>query len=215
MQRGVFYLRIFPGTEAEYDLRHAAIWPELANEIHESGIRNMSGFRRGTDVWHYVEAEPDLRTTFAVHGPKPASQRWSHHFRDVIAEITGQDGDLLWYQEVFHTDGPPLQGPMRRGLFSLVIDPERAAEYDAMHADPWPDLMIAIRDTGFRNYGGFRRGAHVVYYGEFYPDMNTVFGRIGQTEVNARWGRAFEGIITTVVGPDGRLITADEVFHQD
>jgi L-rhamnose mutarotase len=104
---------------------------------------------------------------------------------------------------------------MRRGLFSLAIDPERATQYDAIHADPWPDLMIAIHDAGFSNYSGFRRGAHVVYYGEFYPDVNTVFGRIGQTEVNTRWGRAFEGIIATIVGADGRPITADEVFHQD
>jgi L-rhamnose mutarotase len=215
MQRGLFYLRLFPGTEAEYDRRHSAIWPELAAEIRESGLRNMSGFRRGTDVWYYVEAEPDVRTAFAVHGPKQANQRWNRYFRDVIAEITGPDGDLLWYTEVFHAGGGPLPGPMRRGFFSLVVDPERAAEYDSMHADPWPDLLTAIRDAGFRNYSGFRRGAHVVYYGEFYPDMATAFARIGRTVVNARWGRAFEGIITTLTDAEGSLITADEVFHQD
>jgi L-rhamnose mutarotase len=54
-----------------------------------------------------------------------------------------------------------------------------------------------------------------VYYGEFYPDMETAFARIGQTEVNARWGSAFEGIITTITDESGGLITADEIFHQD
>jgi L-rhamnose mutarotase len=215
MERALFYLRLFPGTEAEYDRRHAAIWPELAAEIRGSGLRNMSGFRRGTDVWYYLEAHPDVRTAFAVHGPKPANQRWNHYFRDVIAEIATPDGELIWYQEVFHAGGEPLPGPMSRGLLSLVIDPERAADYDAIHADPWPDMMAAIHDAGFRNYSGFRRGAHVVYYGEFYPDMGTVFGRIGQTEVNARWGKAFEGIITTITDAEGGLITAREVFHQD
>jgi len=76
-------------------------------------------------------------------------------------------------------------------------------------------MMAAIRDTGFRNYTGFRRGGSVAYYGEFYPDMDTVFGKIAQMEVNDRWGAAFEGIITTIVDADGRLITADEIFHQD
>ena len=71
MERALFYLRLFPGTEAEYDRRHEAIWPELADEIRESGLRNMSGFRRGTDVWYYVEADPDRTTAFDVHGPKP------------------------------------------------------------------------------------------------------------------------------------------------
>ena len=76
-------------------------------------------------------------------------------------------------------------------------------------------MMAAISDTGFRNYSGFRRGASVVYYGEFYPDMATAFGKIAQTEVNGRWGQAFEGIITTIVDADGNLITADEVYPQD
>jgi L-rhamnose mutarotase len=215
MERGLFYLRIFPGTEAEYDRRHRAIWPELAEAIRSSGIRTMSGFRRGTDVWYYVECEPDIRTAFAVLGPKPVNQRWNDEFRTIIAEMAGPDGDLLWYREVFHADGPPLRGPMTRGLFSLVVDPKRADEYDRRHAEAWPDLMEAIVAAGFRNYTGFRRGAHVVYYGEYYPDMATVFDRIGKTEVNARWGASFEGIITTIVDDQGNLITAQEVFHQD
>ena len=215
MQRGLFYLRIFPGTETEYDRRHAEIWPELAQEIRESGIRNFSGFRRGTDVWYYTEGEPDVETAFAVHGPKPANQRWNHYFRDVIAQITDDSGNLLWYDEVFHSGGAPLDGPFERGCFGLVIDPDRAADYEALHANPWPDLMEAIEASGFRNYNGFRRGAHVVYYGEFYPDMATVFGRMGATEVNTRWGTAFEGIITKITDEDGNLITAREIFHQD
>lgn len=215
MERGLFYLRIFPGTEAEYDRRHRAIWPELAEAIRASGIHNMTGFRRGTDVWYYVECEPDIRTAFAIHGSKPVNQRWNDEFRTIIAEMTGPGADLLWYREVFHADGPPLDGPMTRGFFSLVVDPRRAEEYDRRHAEPWPDLMEAIVDAGFRNYTGFRRGAHVVYYGEYYPDTATVFARIGATEVNARWGASFEGIITTIVDGQGNLITAQEVFHQD
>ncbi|MBA3627121.1 MAG: L-rhamnose mutarotase [Chloroflexi bacterium] len=215
MERAVFYLRLFPGTEAEYDRRHAPVWPELAAEIRESGLRNMSGFRRGTDVWYYLEGEPDVEAAFAVHGPKPANQRWNQYFRDVIAQITDDSGDLLWYDEVFHAGGRALEGPFERALFGLVIDPERAADYEAIHTEPWPDMMAAIEASGFRNYTGFRRGAHVVYYGEFYPDMATVFGRMVEQEVNARWGKAFEGIITTITDADGKLITADEVFHQD
>ena len=194
MDRALFYLRIFPGTEAEYDRRHAEIWPELVDEIRESGLRNFSGFRRGTDVWYYTEAEPATSpTAFAVHGPKPANQRWNHYFRDVIAQITDDSGNLLWYDKVFESDGAPLDGPYERGLFGLVIDPERADDYEALHANPWPDLMAAIEASGFRKYQGFRRGAHVVYYGEFYPDMKTVFARMAEHEVNARWGDRLRG----------------------
>ncbi len=130
-------------------------------------------------------------------------------------QITDDAGELLWYDEVFYADGPPLDGPFQRALFGLVIDPDRADEYEALHANPWPDLMAAIETSGFRKYTGFRRGGHVVYYGEFYPDLTSVFGKMATYEVNARWGAAFEGIITTITDPDGNLITADEVFHQD
>lgn len=215
MDRAVFYLRIFPGTEAEYDRRHAEIWPELVDEIRESGLRNFSGFRRGTDVWYYTEADGDVADAFAAHGPKPANQRWNRYFRDVIAQITDDSGGLLWYEKVFESDGPPLDGPFERGLFGLVIDLERADEYEALHANPWPDLMEALEASGFRKYQGFRRGAHVVYYGEFYPDMGTVFARMADNEVNARWGTAFEGIITTISDGEGKLLTADEIYHQD
>ena len=76
--------------------------------------------------------------------------------------------------------------------------------------------MAAIEASGFRKYQGFRRGAHVVYYGEFYPDMATVFAKMAENEVNDRWGVAFQGIIVTITDPaTGGLITADEVYHQD
>jgi L-rhamnose mutarotase len=215
MDRALFYLRIFPGTEAEYDKRHAEIWPELVEEIRESGLRNFSGFRRGTDVWYYTEADGDVADAFAVHGPKPANQRWNRYFRNVIAQITDDSGGLLWYDKVFESDGPPLDGPFERGLFGLVIDPERADDYESLHANAWPDLLEAIEASGFRKYQGFRRGAHVVYYGEFYPDMTTVFTRMAEHEVNARWGTAFEGIITTITDAEGNLLTADEIYHQD
>ena len=215
MDRAVFYLRIFPGTEAEYDRRHAGIWPDLVEEIRESGLRNFSGFRRGTDVWYYTEAGLDVATALAVHGPKPANQRWNRYFRDVIAQITDDSGGLLWYDEVFHSGGPPLDGPFERALFGLVIDPDRADDYEALHANPWLDLMEAIEASGFRNYTGFRRGAHVVYYGEFYPDMTTVFAKMAAHEVNDRWGAAFEGIITRIVDDEGNLLIADEIYHQD
>ena len=45
--------------------------------------------------------------------------------------------------------------------------------------------------------------------------MATVFGKMGKTEVNTRWGQAFEGIITKITDDAGNLITADEVYHQD
>jgi len=214
MERILFYLRLFPGTEAEYDRLHRAVPQDLQDEIRASGFSNFTGFRRGTDVWYYAEAIPDRATVFARHAPKAAVQAWNRRFATIIAEAADASGQPLFYEEVFHTDGGG-SGPMRRGFLGLVVDPDRIPEYEALHADPWPDMLEAIARSGYANYSGFRRGNHVVYYGEYHPDMDTVGARMAATEVNTRWGKAFEGIITTITTEDGRLITADEVYHQD
>ncbi len=214
MERVLFYLRIFPGTEAEYDRLHAAVPQELQDEIRDSGFHNMTGFRRGTDVWYYAETEPDRATVFAKHGPKAAVAAWNKRFATVIAESTDSDGQPLFYEEVFYTPGGG-EGPMTRGCIGLVVNPERIDRYEELHAGPWPDMIEAIAASGYRNYSGFRRGNHVVYYGEYHPDLETVSARMGQHEVNDRWGKAFEGIITTFTTEDGKLITADEIYHQD
>jgi L-rhamnose mutarotase len=214
MERAVFYLHLYPGTEAEYDRRHEAIWPRHAEAIRLSGIRTMTGFRRGTDVWYYVECEPDRDTAFAVHATIPVVAEWAASFATIIESIDGPDGSMLWYDEVFHSDSA-VAGDATRGLFGLVVAPDRIAAYEALHADPWPDMVAALDAAGFRNYTGFRRGNHVVYYGEFVPDLETCMARMDDFEVNARWGAAFEGIITTIVDETGALITAREVFHQD
>lgn len=215
MERILVYIRIFPGTEEEYDRRHREIWPEMVAALQTSGIRNYTGFRRGTDVWYYGECQPDQPTAFARQAATEVNQRWAHWFRDIVAEITTPGGDPIRYRQVFHSDGEPIDGPFERGCFTLVIDPDRAAEYDALHAEPWPEMVAAIEAAGYRNYSGFRRGAHVVYYGEYHPDMATVIARINATDVAARWGNALDGVITTFTDTDGNLFTAREIHHND
>jgi L-rhamnose mutarotase len=214
MERVLFYLRLFPGLEDEYDRLHRSVPREVQDEIAASGIRNLTGFRRGTDVWSYAEAHPDRASVFAGYRVGPAMVAWDRRLATVVAEQTDAGGRPLFYEEVFHAEGGGM-GPMRRGSFSLVVDPERIGTYDQLHAQPWPDMIEALAAAGYSDYSGFRRGNHVVYYGEYHPDIETVSSRIGETEVNGRWARALEGVITTITTADGELITAHEVYHQD
>jgi L-rhamnose mutarotase len=214
MKRACFGVRLYPGTETEYDRRHADIWPELVAAIREAGIRNLSAFRRGTDVWHYAECHPDAVTAFSRLGATSVNEKWDDSLRPIIAELVAANGERIWFQEIFHANGGGA-GPFERGLFALVVHPDRIAEYDERHANPWPEMMQALDDAGFHNYTGFRRGSHVVYYGEFYPDMARVVAAIGATDVNRRWNVSFEGIITTITDATGNLVTGREVFHVD
>ena len=214
MKRACFGLRLYPGTETEYDRRHSAIWPEQQAAIKDAGIRNMSGFRRGTDVWYYAECQPDAKTAFAKLGASKANATWNASFQTIIAELTQPDGERISFEEIFHANGGGV-GPFERGLFALVVHPDRLAEYDRRHAEPWPEMMRALDKAGFHNYSGFRRDSQVVYYGEFHPGMATATGAIGATDVNRRWNVSFQGIITTITDASGNLLTAREIFHQD
>jgi len=213
MIRGLFGQRLYPGTEVAFGQLCRSVTPELIDESRRAGIRQLTGFRRGTDVWFYGEYDSDPRASIARRDEMPAHQGWWHGLRSIV-EDASEPARVVFYDEVFHTnEGAPLAGPSTRGMLTLAIDPERSDEYDALHAHPWADLIEALADSGFRNYSGFRRGPLVVYYGEYYPDMRSVFARMASHEVDARWGRAFEGIITTIRGPDGWLLTADEICH--
>lgn len=214
MERTCFYRRLFPGTENEFDRRMAEIAVAVVAAIRRSGLRNLTAFRRGTDAWTYAECEPDVPSALAAYLADAAIAGWHASLATVVAEMTALDGRLLTYREVFHANAGGA-GPFERGMFGLVVAPERIAEYDARHADPWPEMMSALDASGFHNYSGFRRGSHVVYYGEFYPDMATAVAAIGATDVNRRWSKAFDGIITTITDEEGALITPREVLHLD
>jgi L-rhamnose mutarotase len=54
-----------------------------------------------------------------------------------------------------------------------------------------------------------------VAYAECHPDAETAFGKVGATEVNARWSAWFTDVIEELTDADGRLFTADEVWHLD
>ena len=215
MERCVHYFRLFPGAEARFDQLHAEISSEVADDMHAAGLHDVTVFRRGTDAWRYALAEPDRQTAYQRYLDRPAARARRHELRGVLAELEAPNGGLIWFDEVFHTDAPRPDGPWQRGLFTMVIDTQRAGIYDGLHADPWPEMIEAIAEAGYRDYTGFRRGAHVVYYGRYYPDFETVIERINATDVATRWGQALADAITILVDDEGRNLTAREIYHVD
>ncbi|HXG39534.1 MAG TPA: L-rhamnose mutarotase [Candidatus Limnocylindrales bacterium] len=214
MERGLFHLRLFPGTETTFDRRLDPVPGDLADALRGAGLANVTAFRRGTDVWWYVESrEGAADAALERLLVDPRYGRWRSSLVDVVAEPGPRE--LRRYRQVFHSDAPPRTGRFERGMFVLVVHPERIAEYDERHANPWPEMLEALAAAGFRNYSGFRDGSLVAYYGEFDPDMATALADIGATEVNRRWSESFRGIITAITDDEGRLFTAREVAHVD
>jgi L-rhamnose mutarotase len=200
----VFYFRLFPGREGEYDRRHRAVWPEQLAALSEAGLRNMTGFRRGTDVWYYARAVPDRATAFGRLSGSEVDRRWGEHFKDTIAEITGPDGEMLWYtcasaSAVASTVGE--RPPPQRILFGNVMSPAAADVLEDLE-----DLADAGSLPGVDSWVTFRRGRHAIHVVEADPDADATQIRAAIRAVLAARG----------VPPAGSVVRLGRVvFHLD
>ena len=53
--RRAWTMELLPGAEDRYDKAHAAIWPELAQQMRDDGISCFHLFRDGQTVFAYQE----------------------------------------------------------------------------------------------------------------------------------------------------------------
>src|SRR3954471_9777605 len=74
-----------------------------------------------------------------------------------------------------------------RYCFCLQVRPERLAEYRERHRAVWPEMLAALRDTGWRNYSLFLRDDGLLLGYVEAHGLAAAPGAMAATEVNARW----------------------------
>jgi len=104
---------------------------------------------------------------------------------------------------------------MERVCFLARVKPERLEEYKERHKAVWPDMLQALRDTGWHNYSLFLRedGLLVGYFET--ADYQAALAGMAKREVNTRWQRDMAPFF---VGLEGRrldegFLRLEEVFH--
>ena len=104
---------------------------------------------------------------------------------------------------------------MERVCFLLQVKKDRLAEYKRRHAAVWPDMLQALRETGWHNYSLFLRedGLLVGYFET--PDLQKALAGMAATDVNARWQRDMGPFFENLGGrrPDEGFLRLEEVFH--
>lgn len=106
---------------------------------------------------------------------------------------------------------------MERVCFLLKVKQDRLAEYRRRHENVWPEMLQALRDTGWTNYSLFLRddGLLVGYFET--PSLQKALDGMASREVNERWQRDmapfFEGLDQR--RPDEGFLRLEEVFHLD
>lgn len=103
---------------------------------------------------------------------------------------------------------------MARYCFELHVDPSRLEEYKARHAEVWPDMLQALKASGWNNYSLFMRPDGLLIGYVESDDLDAAQAAMEETEVNARWQASmaplFAGLDTT---PDRGMVLLEEVFN--
>ena len=110
---------------------------------------------------------------------------------------------------------PEPEARRERVCFLLQVRPERLEEYKQRHRAVWPEMLQALRDTGWENYSLFLRadGLLVGYFET--QDLGKALEGMAGRDVNARWQREMAPFFANIgtARPDEGFLRVEEVFH--
>lgn len=104
---------------------------------------------------------------------------------------------------------------MEKVCFQLQVKADRIEEYTERHAHVWPDMLVALAETGWKNYSLFlRNDGLLIGYFETEDLEQSLLG-MAQREVNARWQAEMAEFFEDMQGqtPDNGFLRLHEVFN--
>lgn len=106
---------------------------------------------------------------------------------------------------------------MKRIGFYGKIKPHMLEEYKKRHREVWPEMLEALRETGWQNYSLFLREDGLLFGYVEVEDFDKSLSEMAKREVNARWQAEMAPFFEIPEGrrPDESIILMEEVFHLD
>lgn len=107
---------------------------------------------------------------------------------------------------------------MKRVAFLLKVKPDKLDEYVKHHEQVWPEMLDALRRTGWKNYSLFMRDDGLLFgYFETPESFQAALAGMSQEEVNARWQEFMAPYFEGIGGAhaDENMLELKEVFHLD
>jgi L-rhamnose mutarotase len=107
---------------------------------------------------------------------------------------------------------------MNRVAFILKVREERLEEYKMHHRSVWPEMLEALRRSGWHNYSLFTRKDGLLFgYFETPQDFQAALAGMAKEKVNGRWQEFMAPYFEKLEGerPDEAMLELDEVFHLD
>ena len=100
----------------------------------------------------------------------------------------------------------------------IKVKPEKLAEYKALHADAWPDVLAMIRACNIRNYSIYYRDGYLFSYFEYVgDDLDADRAKMAADPTTQAWWKLTDPCQEPVESAaEGEWWAAmEEVFHTD
>ncbi|PPK93469.1 L-rhamnose mutarotase [Kineococcus xinjiangensis] len=93
--RVVFTLQVRPDRLAEYRERHAAVWPEMLQALHDTGWRAYTLHLRADGLLVGVVETDDLAAAVAAMGRTEVNARWQAEMAPFFTAIDGAPDEAM------------------------------------------------------------------------------------------------------------------------
>jgi L-rhamnose mutarotase len=104
---------------------------------------------------------------------------------------------------------------VKRICFVLQVKPDRLDEYKRRHRAVWPEMLNALRESGWNNYSLFLRGDGMLVGYLETEDFERARASMALREVNERWQSEMKDFFVQPQGltADRTMQPLEEVFH--
>ncbi len=104
--RVCFQLQVKPDRLEEYKRRHAAVWPDMLQALHETGWHNYSLFLRPDGLLIGYLETPSLEEARAAMARREVNDRWQAEMAELFEDLEGiaPDVGFLQLEEIFHLE---------------------------------------------------------------------------------------------------------------
>src|SRR5918997_5963510 len=82
----------------------------------------------------------------------------------------------------------------------LEVRPGYEDEYKRRHDEIWPEMLVALKEAGIRNYSIFRHGLTLFGYFET-NDLEKTQEYLAESETNRRWSERMAPIMKVDIDP--------------
>ncbi len=107
---------------------------------------------------------------------------------------------------------------MQRYAMTLLLKPEAEAQYKALHAAVWPEVLQTIRSCNIRNYSLFLHDGVLFGYMEYVgEDFDLDMRKMADDPKTQQWWAITKPMQETLESrkPDEWWVRMEEVFHSD